>query len=99
MHHSQKMLRSIPDFYALTLLHEDFIPYDKKWEGTWPKMLLYALDELFHVIREVGVNAIDGQCVVAHEILSLASLPYGVARQAHRSPQDHGDSIYFGGCA
>ena len=64
---------NVPDFYALTLSHEDLIAYDKKWEGTWPEML-YALDELFHVFRGVGANDIDGQCVVAHEILSLASL-------------------------
>ena len=37
-------------------------------------MLLYALDELFHVFREVGVNDIDRQCVVAYEILLFTLL-------------------------
>ena len=37
-------------------------------------MLLYALDELFHVFRGVGANDINRQCVVAYEILSFASL-------------------------
>ena len=65
---------NFPDFYAPTLSHEALIPYDKKQEGTWAKMLLYALYQLFHVFRGLGVNDIDGQCVVAYEILSLASL-------------------------
>ena len=39
-----------------------------------PKMFLCALDELFHVFKGVGVNDTDGQCIVAHKILSLASL-------------------------
>ena len=39
-----------------------------------PKMLLYALDELFHVFTGVGANNLNGQCVVAYEILSFASL-------------------------
>ena len=66
--------KNIPDFYAPTLLHEDLIPYDKKWERMWPKKLLYSLNELFQVFKEVGVNDINRQCIVAHKIVSLASL-------------------------
>ena len=65
--------KNIPDFYAPYLLHEDLVPYDKKWEGMCPNMLLCALDELFHVFRGVGANDTDGQCIIAHKILSLAS--------------------------
>ena len=51
-------------FKSLTL-----VPYNKKQEGTQPKMFLYALDKLFHVFRGVRVNDINGQCIVAYEIL------------------------------
>ena len=65
---------NIPDFYVPTLRHETLVPYDKIREGTHPKMLLYALDELFHVFRGVGANDIDRQCVVAYEILLFTLL-------------------------
>ena len=77
--------KNIPDFYASTLSHEDLAPYDKKQQGTQLQMLLYALNELLHVFRGVGVNDTNGQCVVAHEILSLASL-HCTEQQAHRPP-------------
>lgn len=38
-----------------------------------PEMFLYALDQLFHVFRGVGVNDIKGQHV-AYEILLFALL-------------------------
>ena len=65
---------NISDFYTPTLKHETLIPYDKIQEGTHPKMLLYALDKLFHVFRGVGSNDIDGKCTIASDILSFASL-------------------------
>ena len=42
--------------------------------GLHPKVLLYALDELFHVFRGMDANDLDGQCIVAYEILSFALL-------------------------
>ena len=66
--------KNFADYYAPTLLHETLVPYNKIQEGMHPKMLLYALDELFYVFRRVGVNNIDGKCIVAYKILSLASL-------------------------
>ena len=65
---------NIPDFYMPALKKEMLVSYDKLCEGTHPKMLLYALDELFHVFRGWGENDLNGQCVVAHDILSFASL-------------------------
>ena len=60
---------NIPDFYMPMLKKETLVPYDKLQEGTHPKMLLYALDELYHVFRGLGANNLD-----AHEILSFALL-------------------------
>ena len=65
---------NIPDFYMPTLKKEMVVPCDKLHEGAHPKMSLYALDELFHVFRRVGANNLNGQHVVAHEILSFALL-------------------------
>ena len=65
---------NIPDFYMPTLKKEMLVPYDKLREGMHPKMLLYTLDKLFHVFKGVGANDLNGQCMVAHEILSFASL-------------------------
>ena len=56
------------------LKHETLVPCDKGHEETCPKMLLYVLDKLFHVFRWLGVNDLNGQCVVAYEILSFALL-------------------------
>ena len=37
-------------------------------------MMLYAMDEMFHIFLGVGANDLDGQRVVAYKILALASL-------------------------
>ena len=76
------------------MLHEDLTP-NKKWEGTQPKMFL-PLTSCSMCSQEWGQMS-DRQCIVAHKILSLASLCCRVARQAHRPPQAQGDGIYFGG--
>ena len=62
------------DFTALILHIDDLGPCSVKCMGSHPKMLLYALDELFHVFRGMGTNDLDGQCIVAYENLSFASL-------------------------
>ena len=64
----------IPNFYMPMLKCETLVPYNKLHEGMHPKMLLYALDKLFHVFRGVGANDLNGQCVVAYEILLFALL-------------------------
>ena len=44
-------------------------------EGYRPKMLLYALDELFYIYDQVKCQRdIDEKLVVVYEILSLAAL-------------------------
>ena len=62
------------DFYAPTLSTESLILYDKKWEGTQAKILMYTFDDMFHVFRRLEVNDIDGQRVMAYEILSFTLL-------------------------
>ena len=48
---------------------------DVKQEGYRPKMLLYALDELFYIYDQVKHHrGIDEKLVVAYEILGLAAL-------------------------
>ena len=43
-------------------------------KGSRPKMLLYALDELFYVFHKLRPNDVNGRQVLAYEILSLISL-------------------------
>ena len=70
------VLKNILDFYVPTLKCGTLIPCDKVCEGTHPKILLYALDELFHVIRGVGQMTMKGNawlpmrsCHLPHSIL------------------------------
>ena len=37
-------------------------------------MLLYVLNDLYHIFRGVGTNDFDGQQVIAYKILSFALL-------------------------
>ena len=62
------------DFQTLTYEQDTGTPIDVLRTGSCPCMLLYMLDELFYVYRGVGVNDTDGQCIVACEILTVASL-------------------------
>ena len=54
--------------------HEKGTPCNQKRTGTCPHMMLYAMDEMFHLFWGVGANNLDGQCVIAYEILALALL-------------------------
>ena len=54
-------------------LHGRLIPVRMMGVGLQPKMLSYALNELFHVYCGMGVND-DGLCVAVQEMLSLTSL-------------------------
>ena len=53
-----------------TLCNEDML-----CEGYWPKMLLYALDELFYVFDQVKwQQGMDEKLIIAYEILCLSML-------------------------
>ena len=54
--------------------HKTGAPIDLKRTGTRPRMMLYALDELFYMFGGIGTNNIDGQHVIAHEILTVTLL-------------------------
>ena len=66
------------NFYSPTYMHtplnERLIPVRTLCVGSWPKMLFYTLNELFHVYCGMGVDDNDGLCMLAQEMLSLASL-------------------------
>ena len=61
------------DFSLLTFDIDDLSLCSIKCMGLCLKMLLYALDELFHVFSGMGTNDLDGQCIIVYEILCLAS--------------------------
>ena len=50
------------------------VPIDLRRTGMCWHMMLYALDELFYVFQGIGTNDIDGQCIVAYEIITVAWL-------------------------
>ena len=50
------------------------MPCIQKRTGMHPCMMLYAMDEMFHVFQGVGANDVNGQRVVAYEILTVVSL-------------------------
>ena len=50
------------------------MPCNQKRTGMHPCMMLYAMDEMFHIFQGVGANNLNRQCVVAYEILALALL-------------------------
>ena len=65
---------SLADFEMPTYDRETGMSCILKRTRMHPHMMLYAMDEMFHVFRGVGANNVDGQCIVAYEILTLASL-------------------------
>ena len=60
------------------------MPIDLRRTGMHLHMMLYVLDELFNVFQGVGANDIDGQRIVAYEILTVASL---CCMEQHGSPK------------
>ena len=50
------------------------VPINVLRTGTCLHMMLYVLDELFYVYRGVGANDMDGQCIIAYEILTIVLL-------------------------
>ena len=65
---------SLADFEMPTYDHEMGMPCNQKRTETCPHMMLYAMDEMFHIFWGMGANNLDGQHVVAYEILALESL-------------------------
>ena len=87
-----------PDLYTLTLKKGTLAHCDKRCEGMCPKILLYALDELFHVFRVfflvflvlmqmTRANDLNRQCVVAYNILLFALLCCTEQRGKSINPQ------------
>ena len=66
--------KSLADFKMPTYDGEVGTPCILKRTRMCPRMMLYAMDEMFHIFQGMGDNNVDGQCVVAYEILTLASL-------------------------
>ena len=50
------------------------MPIDMLRTSMCPCMMLYTLDKLFYVCRGVGANDVDGQHIIAYEILTVALL-------------------------
>ena len=70
--HKSKGFKSfkMPTIQCLTLWNKDVLH-----EGYQPKMLLYALGELFYIYDQVKHHrGVDEKLVVAYEILSLTAL-------------------------
>ena len=66
------------------------MPCNRKRTGMCPCMMLYAMDEMFHVFWGVGGNNLDGQCVVAYKILALVSLH---CTEQHGSDKKHCNTL------
>ena len=64
----------IADFQTLTYEWDMGAPINVLRTGSCKHMLLYMLDKLFYMYKGVGANDVDGQCVVAYEILKAALL-------------------------
>ena len=65
---------SFADFKMPTYNHKMGVPCNKERTGTCPHMMLYAMNEMFHVFQGMGANDLKGQHIVAYEILALVSL-------------------------
>ena len=49
------------------------MPCNQKRTGTCPRMILYVMDEMLHIFQGVGASDLNGQHVIAYEILALVS--------------------------
>ena len=64
----------IPPFKMLTLNKETLRAKDSMRDGYHPKMLLYALDELFYVYAQIkNSRRADNKLMLAHEILCIST--------------------------
>ena len=73
-HHWRHINKSLADFETPTYYHETGMPCNQKRTGMHPCMMLYAMDEMSHVFQGMGANDLDGQHIVAYEILASVSL-------------------------
>ena len=65
----------IPTFKTPTMQHGTLHNEDVLCKGYQPKMLLYALDELFYIFDQVKwQRGMDKRLIVAYEILCLSML-------------------------
>ena len=83
---------SLTDFEMPMHDSETGMPCILKRTGTHSCMILYAMDEMFHVFQGVGANDVDGQCVVAYEILTLASLG---CKEQHSCARKHCNTLGY----
>ena len=74
----------LADFQMPTHDHEMGTPTDLRRTGMHPCMMLYTLDELFYMFQGIGTNDMDGQCIIAYEILTVASIHH---TEQHSSPK------------
>ena len=64
----------IPPFKTPTLNKETLQPEDSMRDGYHPKMLLYALDELFYIYAQIkNSRRVDGKLVLTYEILCISA--------------------------
>ena len=67
--------KGVTSFKMPTIKHGIVRNEDILHEGYRPKMLLYALDELFYIYDQVKCHrGIDEKLVVTHKIFSLSTL-------------------------
>ena len=67
----------IPTFKTPTMQHGTLHNEDMLHKGYWPKMLLYALDDLFYIFDQVKrQRGMDEKLVIVYKILCLSVLPY-----------------------
>ena len=64
----------VPAFKMQTLKTETLHPEDSMRDGYHPKMLLYALDELFYIFSQVkNLQTVDEKVVLAYEMLCISA--------------------------
>ena len=64
----------IPPFKMPTLNTKTLWPEDSMRDGYHPKMLLYALDELFYIYSQLkNLQRVDEKVVLAYEILCISA--------------------------
>ena len=65
----------IPMFMTPTMECDTLCNENTMWEEYWPKIILYTLNELFHVFDQVKwQRGTDKNFIVAYEILCLSML-------------------------
>ena len=73
--------KEVVDFHTPTFQRETSVALDMLRIGYHPCILMYMLDELFFVFKKLWAANFDVQCVVAYDILQIAS---------HRCTEQHG---------